>query len=313
MAHVSNSSRFTGPAGGLTADKGDTPVAPPADTGFPTSDLSILRGTKVLLADADAASRTATVVLLESVGMLTDIVGDGMAAVELVAATHYEIVLMDIGMPMTDGIAATRLIRERMKAHELPIVGMTANAIHSLETECLVAGMNDLITKPVGCCQLYSVIHKWVTGLGDAYLLDAAFGKAMAGRDIRLPDEIKGIDIRAGLRRMAGMRALYLDNLKDFAEQQEGIVERIRAAVLAGEMETAGREAHTFKGQAGMIEASELRDLAITIETTLAAGDVEGCKTLLDRLDIVIVPILAAIRAGTENAAAAMPGSLGHA
>jgi len=225
----------------------------------------------------------------------------------MVGAKDYEIVLMDIRMPNMDGITATRLIRERSELAELPIVAMTANAMHDNEAECLAAGMNDFISKPFDPGQLYSVIQKWVTGLGDAAMFGAVANNAMLGTDIRLPGQIEGLDLRAGLRRVAGMKGLYVKTLRSFLEQQEDIVARIRRSIADGDIETAGREAHTLKGLAGMIDARGLQGVAATVEELLCGGDINGGLGALGPLQAELVPLLAAIRSaidgGDENVA----------
>ena len=235
--------------------------------------------------------------------MVVDVAVDGGMAVEMAGKADYEIILMDVRMPGMGGTEATQLIRERYGLVDLPIIAMTANAMPSQEKECLAAGMSDFIGKPFDPSQLYAVIHKWVTGLGDAFLLGTT-GDALRGANLHLPSSIEGLDVRAGLRRVAGMKALYVKTLGGFADQQEDVVARIRQSVANGDMERASREAHTLKGAAGMIEAREIYNLAIDLEHALTAGDLDPAEDLLDRLDPMLVKVVNAARAAIEGSGA---------
>ncbi|WP_085373460.1 ATP-binding protein [Magnetospirillum sp. ME-1] len=263
---------------------------------FAHQDHSILQGAQVLLAEDDLTNQMVAVGLLEAAGMLVDVVGNGAAAVEKAASGKYEIVLMDVRMPGMDGITATRLIRENVELLDLPIVAMTANAMNEHKDECLAAGMSDFVSKPFQPEQLYGVIQNWVTGLAEASILGTAGMNAMSGRDLHVPSEISGLNVRAGLRRVAGMKKLYLSSLQSFVQEQGDIVLRLRRAIANRDFETAGRDAHTFKGLAGMIEAKEIVGITEDIEAGLEASDISGVMRLVDNLEGLFLPLLASIK-----------------
>jgi HPt (histidine-containing phosphotransfer) domain-containing protein len=112
-----------------------------------------------------------------------------------------------------------------------------------------------------------------------------------------LPANIEGLDLRAGLRRVAGMRALYVKILGSFVDQQSDIGERLRLSIADCHMDQAAREIHTFRGLASTIEAIELRNLSLGIETALAAGDIAVALALLDRLETALRPLISSIKA----------------
>jgi PAS domain S-box-containing protein len=263
-------------------------------------DISILRGTRVLLVDDDPTNRLVAVGLLEVVGMAVDVATDGAMAVEMAGKAEYEIILMDVRMPKMDGPEATRLIRQDQP--DLPIIAMTANAIRSQEEECLAAGMSDFIGKPFEPAQLYSVIHKWVTGLGDALLLGAA-GDQLRGSELCLPCNVEGLDIRAGLRWVAGMKVLYINALQSFVEQQEDVVAQIIKSMETGDNEGASRIAHNLKGAAGMVEARGVSGLAADLESALSVGDVDTARVLLDRIDPMLTTAMSTARSVIEGSA----------
>jgi HPt (histidine-containing phosphotransfer) domain-containing protein len=114
--------------------------------------------------------------------------------------------------------------------------------------------------------------------------------------DIQLPGQIPGLDIRAGLRRVAGMKGLYLKTLRSFADQQADAVSRIRVALSEGDIKRAERDAHTLKGLAGIIDAYDVQKHAEIIEVAFSNDDAEVGLALLDKLDAALAPLIASIR-----------------
>ncbi|WP_346286561.1 ATP-binding protein [Zoogloea sp.] len=119
-------------------------------------------GAPILVSEDNAVNREVARALLEDVGLEVDFAEDGLQALAMVEARRYALVLMDMQMPNMDGVEATRRLRERRSAAELPIVAMTANAFGEDRAQCLAAGMNDFITKPVDTLILYATLVKWL-------------------------------------------------------------------------------------------------------------------------------------------------------
>ena len=262
---------------------------------------AILRGTRVLLVEDDRTNQMVALGLLEALEMEVDVADNGKAAIQMLGDKDYEIVLMDMHMPIMDGVAATRAIREKERFAELPIIAMTANAMQSHKEECLAAGMNDFIAKPFNPDRLYAAIHTWVTGAGDAPVFKAEKFKQLDGEAVALPSGIKGLDVRAGLRRVAGMKGLYVKTLRNFVNDQDGVVERLRRLIADEDIETAVREAHTLKGAAGMIEAREIYGLARAVEQELESGEVATGLVLLDQLGLELPRLLDALRKAIDD------------
>ncbi|MGE5503179.1 MAG: response regulator [Actinomycetota bacterium] len=278
-------------------DDSGTDASPVADDAEARGgDLALLQGTRVLLAEDDPTNQLVATGLLEAAGMQVTIAPDGAAAVEQVKAGDFEIVLMDMLMPKMDGIEATRQLRADERFARLPIVAMTANAMRKHRDDCLAAGMNDFVAKPFDPQQLYAVIRKWATGLGRAGTLPSGVAAQLQGADHSLPLGIPGLDVRKGLRRMAGMRSLYVKTAERFAEQADLIVP-MRRAIAAGDLETAARDAHSLKGAAAMIEAGPVRDLAASLQDALEAGDTALGLVLLGRLEAELIPLMDSLTA----------------
>lgn len=278
-----------------------------AEPGGPSSgvlgtDFAILGGTKVLLVEDDATNQIVAKGLLEAAGMAVDIAGDGATAISMVEDhPGYEIVLMDMHMPVMDGLEATSRLRAQPRFAELPIIAMTANAMGQHRRQCHDAGMDDFITKPFDPDQLYAIIQKWVTGVGDGELANTPSTRSQVGGGLHIPSSIAGLNVRAGLRRVAGLRALYLRSLRSFADQQADVVERLRRSLGKGDREWSSRLAHSLKGAAAMIDAGEVQVLAAAIEAAIDGGETAGVAEQVDRLEATLVPTLGAIRAAIDS------------
>jgi hypothetical protein len=124
--------------------------------------LSRHSGARILLAEDEAVNREVTSSLLSDAGQVIDLAEDGIRAVELASKTRYDLILMDMQMPGMDGLEATRRIRAEGLCADVPIVALTANAFSEDKAQCLAAGMNDFLSKPVDPGLLFGTVLKWM-------------------------------------------------------------------------------------------------------------------------------------------------------
>jgi CheY-like chemotaxis protein len=130
-----------------------------------SSEIALLahaRGARILVVEDTALNQMLMDELLAAVGFVVEFAENGQVALQKVTSTSYDLVLMDMQMPVMDGITATREIRKRPELANLPIIAMTANAMREDSERCLASGMNDYITKPILLDDLWTVLHRWL-------------------------------------------------------------------------------------------------------------------------------------------------------
>jgi len=125
-------------------------------------------GARILLVEDDPINREVAIMLLEDVGLRIDVAEDGIEAIEQMEKHDYALILMDMQMPRLDGIGATRRIRQMPQGASLPILAMTANVFAEDRDNCLAAGMNDFVSKPVDPALLYSTLLHWLQQARDS-------------------------------------------------------------------------------------------------------------------------------------------------
>ena len=276
------------------------------------AELSIITGARLLLVEDNDLNQEVASELLRSAGFDVDIAGDGQEAINQLRRVEYDLVLMDVQMPVMDGLTATRQIRLEPHWLKLPIIAMTANAMEQDRQQCLDAGMDDFVSKPIEPAQLWQALLRWIPARHPAQVANSEplnTNTPPAANDIPLPD-IAGIDTALGLSRVMGNRSLYRSLLQKFAAGQRDCVERIRVALAADDWALAERLAHTLKGVSGNIGASTLQQQAAELEKTIRDhGEQTQLQRLLDTtavsIEQICSPLAAALIATDEIPVAA--------
>jgi two-component system sensor histidine kinase/response regulator len=233
--------------------------------------LRSLGGARILLVDDNELNQEVAVGLLEDVGLQVELACNGQEAVDKVKANDYDLVLMDMQMPVMGGVEATIEIRRTLHRIDLPIVAMTANAMQQDLDRCRAAGMVDVVIKPIVPDLLWAAILRWTRPV-EATRAAAPAVQPAAGAEESLPpvpQDIAGLDTETGLRRMLGKKGLYLSTLRRFVQTQGDVATRIQQALAHGQAEEAHRMAHTLKGLAGTIGAVPLQEAATQLDAAI--------------------------------------------
>jgi two-component system sensor histidine kinase/response regulator len=282
-----------------------------------SANLDRLKGGRVLVVEDNELNQQVARELLGAAGLLVDVVENGQHGVSQVQTTTYDLVLMDLQMPVMDGLEATRRIRALPGFSELPILAMTANAMAGDRERSLAAGMNDHVTKPIDPDELFDVLLRWLpdrpAGVpSPSEAARPAFEEATAAAS-KAPkggpfDGIPGLDTADGLRRVLGRREAYEDLLRRFTSTQAWVPAEIRAAFADGRRADAERAAHTLKGVAGSIGARGLQSEAGGVEAALRRGATPvEIEPLLGTLERTLETLVAALIRALPSEAEATP------
>jgi len=238
-----------------------------------------LRGAKVLLVEDNDLNQELAMELLTSNGILASLAENGLQALEILETQAFDGVLMDCQMPVMDGYTATKKIREYSKFQSLPVIAMTANAMAGDREKVLAVGMNDHIAKPINVNDMFTTMAKWITPSEPLDELDTA---APSKKPIELP-VVAGVDMAIGLQSTQQNPELYKKLLQRFLDGQENFESDFRTALLDTDEQAAMRCAHTLKGVAGTIGASDVYQAAQALEAACEAqpSDVDGYLSML--------------------------------
>ncbi len=236
----------------------------------------------ILLAEDSPTNQKVILGTLKGLGYSADTVNNGNQALLALEKTRYDLVLMDCQMPHMDGFEATRRIRSpdsRVLDPEIPVIALTACAIHKSREKCIEAGMNDFMTKPFQVNDLEAVLNKWLLAqpceTPNRYIPPQKKDSASASI----------INWEGFLKRVLGDEELAKDIFKDFLTVTPQRIEKIKTALDSGDFPEAGREAHTLKGASGNIDAGVLHGIAQKIEKAVSDNAIDKAKGLLPLLE----------------------------
>jgi CheY-like chemotaxis protein len=244
--------------------------------------LSSIAGSNILLVEDNEINQLVATELLAEGNVKVEVANHGKEALDMILArpTHWDVVLMDMQMPVMDGVTATIEVRKTISAEQLPIVAMTANAMVQDKEKCMAAGMQDFVTKPIDPEVLWETLLRVIrprVKSQEAVALETTVTTAnivapvVSGAFV-LPTGIQGLDSELGLRRVSGKIALYETILRKYIASQSTVIDELRAAVAQKDFELAKRLAHTTKGVSGNIGATVVQGIAAEIEAGLAVN-----------------------------------------
>jgi PAS domain S-box-containing protein len=226
--------------------------------------LATVAGARILLVEDNDLNQEVATELLEYAGFNVDLAENGQIALNKLDQAKYDIVLMDMQMPVMDGVTATRLIRKQPRFNNLSIVAMTANAMQGDRERCIAAGMNDHVAKPIEPEELWAALLKWILPKHPAQVVVLPVPV-----NTELPSRIDGLDMVNGLRRVLGKKSLYLSMLHMFVSNEKDALLKIQKALGKADLALAERLAHDLKSASGNIGATQIQHLAEQLELAI--------------------------------------------
>ncbi|MFH1568574.1 MAG: response regulator [Gemmatimonadota bacterium] len=276
--------------GVLSWEVAEAQSLPPPGDGLPDSEFDGHLGSRLplrlLLVEDNQTNQEIALLLLERLAYRADVAANGVEALEALRRQPYDAVLMDVQMPEMDGLEATRRVRRELAAASQPrIVAMTANAMQEDREECLAAGMDDYLSKPIRIAELTAALQRAASprpGAASGPVAAAAPG----GASTAAAPSVLDLERFAALQASLGSRAAAMVPalVQGFGREAPLMVEAARQALRAGELETLRRTAHTLKGNAFNFGLAALAQAARDLEYRARDRQVEGAEALVDRV-----------------------------
>ncbi len=274
-------------------------------------------GIRILLVEDNEMNQQVATELLQSAGAIVTIANHGGEAVDILTAKEepppFDVVFMDMQMPVMDGLTATKLLRTKPYLEKLPIIAMTAHALIEERQRCLDAGMNDHVSKPIDPDVLFATLMRWAhPHRPEAKETEApAVKQATAPAEVIVP-EIEDVDVAGGIKRVAGNKKLYRSLLTQFAEKQGDAGNQISEALKSGDDKLAERIAHTVKGVAGNLGISTVQLSAAMVEKAVREHDPAMNDLLTDFTKLLQSQVskVAAALGGAQPDSSAAPATM---
>ena len=266
------------------------PAAAPAVPAVPTAARRGAKRRHVLVAEDNAVNQEVAVAMLRKLGFEATVAGDGGEAVAALRNGHYDLVLMDCGMPVMDGYETTRRIRDAATGApnpKVPIVALTASALPGDREKCLKAGMDDYLSKPLDPDKLCEALSRWLPDAGRCECPSVTSGAADAG----------AVFDEAGLlRRLMGNRALARRIVGRFLDDIPAGLSSLQKHLAEANADSARRQAHSIKGAAATVAADRVHETALRIEQAARAGDLGEVARLLPEVEERVASYREALR-----------------
>jgi PAS domain S-box-containing protein len=246
---------------------------------------------RVLLVEDYPTNQQVALNHLHKAGYLADLAENGQEAVAAYGRNPYDIILMDMNMPVMDGYKTTDTIRKLEKDAEksdtgprrIPIIAITANALSGDREKCMAAGADDYLSKPLKKERLLAMIGKW-TDSPVPEANDACLQENQASSDH--PDE--PVDYAQALKEFGNEGDVLADVLTGFVSDAKQQIEKVRNAVVHGDTDMIASEAHAIKGGSSNLTARFLADAAAALEAAAKSGSLTQTATRIDALDVEV-------------------------
>lgn len=266
-------------------------------------DLQKIAGANILLTEDNEINQQVGLELLTDAGFNVEIAENGKLAYEKVKASgkpsKYNIVFMDLQMPVMDGYTAAQEIRKLEEYKDLPIVAMTADAMVGVKEKCLESGMQDYVTKPINPDEVFGALVNWIKP-ENVSVKKVKVEKSDSAEDIVIPD-FEGVNIEEGLKRVGGNKKLYKSLLDKFYNGNLEFKNNLLSALKKVDEELSERIVHTLKGVSGNLGMNNLHLLSKNLESKIKEDIKQVSEDEVDKVALELNLMLERIKNSFKN------------
>ena len=263
--------------------------------------LKNIRGARILLAEDNEINQQVAREILEQAALVVEIANDGKEALEMAQKNPYDVILMDIQMPVMGGFESTENIRKLDgEVKDIPIIAMTAHAMAGDREKSLEGGMVDHVVKPINPDELFSALVKWIKP-GEREFIPKTDEETQKGGSVSLsakaalPEKIEGVDLEDGLMRVGGNEKLYRNLLMKLRDDYAGTDQEIKNLLQSEKTGEAERLAHSIKGVAGNVGAGKLQEAAAEVEHAIKGGEADSYGETISAFGKVLKDVITAL------------------
>jgi len=258
----------------------------------PKVDVSSVAGARVLLVEDNPINQQVASELLRMRSINTTIARNGADALDKIKYESFDLIFMDLQMPVMDGYTAASILSEDKQFNHIPIIAMTAHALPSDQEHCIDVGMKGHILKPIVIDDIDRALVNWISprdGIGSAYIKNIE-SHAPDSQYNGFPDKIVGLDLKLGLSLVAGNKNVYLNLLADFSRRYKHVIEQLRVDIEMSNNDYIHDIAHALTSASGNLGATDLSKVAATLDKQLQEGTLDPliCNALCQRLSVLI-------------------------
>lgn len=255
--------------------------------------MSAIKGASVLVVEDSKINQQIALELLSQADINASFAENGMEAIALVEQQSFDVVLMDLQMPVMDGFEATQILRVLYDKDDLPIVAMTADSRAHDRQKCLDIGMNDHCVKSVQPEDLYSVLVKWIKPQNSEMVFNGSDVPEPADNSL---EDVIGIDLTIGMNSVNGNNVLLKKLLIEFHDDHFDDANRVRQALAEGDWVTAQRIAHTLMSTSGSLGAKGINEMAQKLDEAVRAEKSESYEGILAWLEMALLPTMESLK-----------------
>ncbi len=260
--------------------------------------FDLVKGARILVVEDNEINQQVAKETLEYEGFYVDIAENGKIACDMFVEGIYDLILMDLQMPVMSGYEASKFLRESGYT-DIPIIALSADAMVGVKEKIIEAGMNDFVSKPINLEELFVVLTKWIKHEKREKFVQSE--SEVITKEVNISKILLGFDHKAAIKRLGNKEKVYFQILKKYTSNYKNFMNDLRTSLLTNDKDNTKILIHTLKGVTGNIEAYRTNKLIKILEKEFKAGNNITKIDSFIKLELSIIEDLIEINNMLEN------------